>query len=237
MSDTLKIINDTVFCHGAHILTLTTNAKHDMETKDIITLTISASALIISLFSIWINYLKPFSLRIFNDSPTFSLYKITPQMSGSETEETWWIPSFDIGFSLNNLGKRSGIIYDIRLVCRLNGRQTKKEFQFYSKWIVDYAKFQKFHTERFEWIEESVEKEWFETILPANSSKDFHLILEGDRWENKFNGTFSVVLEIFTSKKKKWVRLREYEWHVDQDMFDDKSTYTLFNKGNQDRRK
>lgn len=208
-----------------------------METKDIITLIISSTALIISVLSVWINYLKPFKLKVFNDTPTFSLYKITPQISGSKKGETWWIPSFDIGFSFNNLGKQSGIIHDIRLICIQNERQTKKEFQFYPKWIIDYSKFHKLNTDRLTWIDEAVIKDWFSTILPANTSIDFHIVLEGDRWENKFSGIFQVALEIYTSKTNKWVRLSEYDWHVDEDMFEEKSTYTLYDKETNDRRK
>lgn len=236
MSDTLKIICDSLAYHQAVLQTLATDLRQTMGIKDIVTIIISLSALIISVLSVWINYLKPFKLKVFNDSPTFSLYKITPQISGSEKGETWWIPSFDIGFSFNNLGKQSGVIYDIRLICKQNERQTKKEYQFYPKWIVDYSKFQKQNTNRLKWINDAVIKEWFTTILPASSSRDFHIILEGDRWDNKFVGRFQVALEIYTSKTNKWVKLSEYDWHVDEDMFEEKSTYTLFDKETNDRR-
>jgi hypothetical protein len=208
-----------------------------METKDIITLTISSLAILISILSVWINALKPFKLKLFNDAPTFSLYKITPEISGSESGKTWWIPSFDIGFSLNNLGKQSGIVHDIRLICTQQGLQSKKEFHFYPKWLVDYSKFKKNHINRFTWIDDSVIRDWFSMILPASSSNSVHLILEGDRWENEFEGRFEVTLEIYTSKKNKWIKLSDYEWHVSKDMFKEKSSYTLYDKSLNERRK
>jgi hypothetical protein len=199
-----------------------------MEIKDILAIILSSLALVISVLSVWINYLKPFKLKVFNDAPTFSLYKITPNISGSETGKTWWIPSFNIGFSFNNLGKQSGILHDIRLVCTQNESQTKKEIKFYPKWIVNYSVFQKFNTERFTWIDEAVNKDWYSMILPSNSSKDIHVILEGDRWDHKFTGRFKITLEIYTSKKNEWIKLSEYDWNVDDDMFENKSTYTLY---------
>lgn len=208
-----------------------------MQTKDLITLIISSTALIISIMSIWINYLKPFKLKVLNDAPTFSLYKMTPEMYGDGTGKVRWIPSFDIGFSFNNLGKQSGFIYDIRLSCVQIESQTKKELHFYPIWVVDYSKFQKLQTERFTWIDEAIIKDWFSTILPASSSKDFHVVLEGDRWDNKFSGTFKVTLEIYTSKVKRWVTIADYEWDVYESMFDDKSRYTLYDKDANNRRK
>ena len=44
----------------------------------------SGIALIVSILSLWVNSFAPFSLRVTHDTPTLALYKITPDMSGSE---------------------------------------------------------------------------------------------------------------------------------------------------------
>jgi hypothetical protein len=198
-----------------------------METKDIITILISSVALIFSIYSIWISNLRPFKLRIFNDAPTFTLYKITPQISGNKNGETWWIPSFDVGLSFNNLGKQSGVINDIRIRCTQKKKKGDKVFYFYAKWVVKYSTFQKLRTNRLKWIDEAIIKDWFSTILPGTSSKDLHIILENDRWDNKFEGLFDIDLEIFTSKSKKWIKLSNFEMPVFKEMFEEKSSYTL----------
>ena len=73
-----------------------------------IALLISGIALIVSIISLWANNLSPFSLQVTHDTPTLSIYEITPSISGSEDGETWWIPSFNVGFSFLNAGRRPG---------------------------------------------------------------------------------------------------------------------------------
>jgi hypothetical protein len=200
-----------------------------METKDIITIIISSVALIFSIYSIWISNLKPFKLKIYNDAPVFTLYKITPQISGNKNGETWWIPSFDVGISFNNIGKQSGVINDIRIRCTPKKKKVDKVFYFYAKWVVKYSTLQKLRTNRMKWANEAIIREWFSTILPGNSSKNLHIILENDndRWDNKFEGLFDANLEVKTSKSKKWIKLSNFEMPIFKNMFEEKSSYTL----------
>ena len=73
-----------------------------MEINEIITITISSIALIVSIIAILFNYLIPFKPRLTNSSPEFSIYKITPNISGTEDGQTWWIPNFNVSFSMYN---------------------------------------------------------------------------------------------------------------------------------------
>ena len=130
-----------------------------------IALLFSAIALIVSMISLWLSSLAPFSLKVSHDTPTLAVYKITPSMSGSKSRRTWWIPSLDIGFSFLNAGKRPGEILDIRIVADFVERRSHKRYVFYPKWLVDYTRFQKDRAKRFQWIHEAVLRDWYPLSL------------------------------------------------------------------------
>jgi hypothetical protein len=144
--------------------------KKRMQPSEIAIL-ISGFALLVSVFSLWINSLAPFSPRVSHDAPTFALYRIPPQVSGDKTQRIWWIPSFDLAFSFYNAGRRSGEIRDVRLVADLVEHMNTRRFYFYPKWIVDYPEFQRRHSERFDWIEQAVVRDWYPFILGGQIEK------------------------------------------------------------------
>ena len=200
-----------------------------MEIEDV-ALILSGIALTVSILSLWVNNLAAFSLRVTHDAPTLSLYKITPDVSGSEDGKTWWIPSFDVGFSFLNAGRRPGQVLDIRIVADFEGHRSKKRYVFYPKWIVDYAAFQRKRTARFEWIHDAVLRDWYALTLGGQQDAHTHLILEGGRWDDRFQGRMICSLQVVSSEKRGWAELAEYEWLITEDMFDEKSTHTASDK-------
>ena len=124
-----------------------------------ILIAISILALILSLISLWKSSLTPFKLKARYSSPTFSLYKITPNESGGR--KTWWIPSIDMGFTFHNLGKCSGEVTDVRIVGNLKSLNHERKCDFYAKWIVDFPKFEQKRFNRFEWLDSSLNRNWY----------------------------------------------------------------------------
>ncbi|MCC4632019.1 hypothetical protein [Xanthomonas dyei] len=197
---------------------------------------ISAVALIVSLFALWVNALRPFRLKVSHDTPRFRLYRITPEISGSEDGSSWWIPSFDLGLSFYNVGKRSGEVSDVRIVGHLDGHRSRQQFVFYPKWVVDYATFQRAGSERFKWINSAVLRDWYPFTLGGESEKDLHLVLEPGRWDHKQIGELSLELEVFSSGSGKWTRKASYKLSVTDSMFDSKSSYAPYDEKMESRR-
>lgn len=191
---------------------------------------ISLLALVISSLSLWVNSLRPFNLRVSHDAPSFRLYRITPKISGSEDGKNWWIPSFDMGLSFYNLGRQPGEVLDVRIVCELRSHQTIRKFSFYPRWIVDYSQFQRSGSERFEWLDSAVLRDWYPFTLGASSEKDIHVVLEADRWDYKENGEMTLSLEIISLPGSKWRRLASYKLRVSEDMFEGKSSYSPYDE-------
>jgi hypothetical protein len=200
-----------------------------MTTADV-ALIVSGLALLVSIASLWINSLAPFNPKLSHDAPTFRLYKITPNMSGNEKGETWWIPSFDIGVSFYNTGKVPGEISDIRIVGELAGHRTTRKFNFYPKWIVNYTSFKEHGSDRFAWIATSVLRDWYPFMLGGHDQKDLHIVLESDRWDHKESGELKLVFEVISSKSKKWITYANYSLHISEGMFEDKSSFSPYDE-------
>ncbi|HEV7164285.1 MAG TPA: hypothetical protein VGO35_02705 [Gammaproteobacteria bacterium] len=183
-----------------------------------------------SVFSLWVNSLPPFSPRVSHDAPTFALYKIPPSVSGDEKKRTWWIPSFDLGLSFYNAGRVAGEIRDIRIIADVHELRNTRKFYFYPTWLVDYPSFQRYHTERFKWLEKSVLRDWYSFIVGGQAKADIHLILEGGRWDNIFEGTMEIELQFASSKSVKWVSLARYRLIITEEMFSSKSCWTPSDK-------
>ena len=198
---------------------------------------VSCVALLISLAALWANNLRPFSLKVSHDAPTFALYRITPSISGSENGKTWWIPSFDLGISFYNAGRVAGEILDMRVVAELKGHRSVRKYNFYPKWIVDYSIFQKNRTNRMKWIDLAMKREWYPIVLPGQQSESVHVILEGDRWDNKENGRMEYCLQILSSKKKKWVEFCQYSLPIHEEMFESKSCWSTYDSRIEELRK
>lgn len=205
-----------------------------------ISITISILAFLVSLISLWKSSLTPFNLKVSYSSPTFTLYKITPSMSGGE--KTWWIPSINMGFTFRNLGKCCGEVTDIRIKGSLSGeipdirmvqnqeiKNHQRKCTFYAKWIVDYPKFEPIRHSRFEWITSSVIRDWYPLILAGDEEKSLHIIFEGGRWDEKYTGNLSLALEIFSSKEEKWIECDKYEQLITKDMYEKGESYILSN--------
>ncbi|MGC4083397.1 MAG: hypothetical protein QM736_15125 [Vicinamibacterales bacterium] len=199
-------------------------------TVPLIALIVSIVALATSIGSLWVNSLKPFKLSVSHDAPTFKLYKITPAISGSKTGETWWIPSFDVGMSFYNLGRRPGEVLDVRIVAKLNGHRSHRKFVFYPKWIVNYAHFQKDRAHRMTWLDSAVSRDWYPFMLGPMGEKDLHVILEGDRWDHKETGAIELTFAVFSSAGEAWSTLGNYTLHISDDMFEGHSSYTVSDK-------
>jgi hypothetical protein len=204
---------------------------------EILTIVTSSVALAISVVTLLLNRLLPFKPKVLSSAPTFSLYEITPEISGSKDNKTWWIPSFNVGLSLYNLGKLSGEIIDIRITAELKSNRSNQKFVFYPKWVVNYSIFQKHNTERFTWINEAVISNWSPILLFGGKDTKVHLILEGDRWDNHIEGKLSFTLEYITSKNSEWKQISDFELFITKDMFANKSTYTPYDKKIEENRK
>ena len=187
----------------------------------------SASALAVSLFSLWKITLAAFKLKVSYSSPTFSLYKMKPEVSGGQ--KPWWIPSIDMTFTFHNTGKRSGEVTDLRLVGLLKTPDAEKTFVFYAKWVVDFQRFQQKRGDRLG-LMESIERDWYPLLLSRDTQKSLHIILEGWRWDKTYTGSLSLKLQIFSSEKDAWVDYEEYTHVITDHMYGATSTYTLSNK-------
>jgi len=202
-----------------------------MEISEV-ALLLSAFALIVAIASLWVNSLTPFSLKVTHDAPTFAAYKITPNISGSEKGKIWWIPSFDIGFSFLNTGRRPGEILDIRIIAEHTDSQPNKRYVFYPEWLVDYSRFNKDSTERFKWLDEAVIRDWYSISLGGHKDVHVHLILElmGERWDEKLNGNFECTLQYISTQKEEWIVLGEYNLLLMDDLFEENCTYVATDK-------
>jgi hypothetical protein len=189
-----------------------------MSGAEIAALSVSMLALTISLITLWSEHLSPFKLRILCDSPSLTLYKITPPISGDKEGKTWWIPSIDLGVSFYNIGVRPGEVLDLRIVGELRSEGQSELFYFYPKWIVDSASFQSNHLRRFEWLNSAVLRDWYPLLLRGREEEHLHVILECDRWEQEGTGDLSLKVEVLSSKTK-WDTHREYSLFLDSGMF------------------
>ncbi len=188
----------------------------------------SASALVVSLLSLWKITLAAFRLKVAYNSPTFTIYKMNPEVSGGH--KFWWIPSVDMSFTFYNTGKRPGEVTDIRLVGKLKTLDAKKTFIFYAKWVADFQKFQQNRGDRVALIESAIKRDWYPLILSGNAQESLHILFEGWRWDKKFTGTLSLTLQVFSSEKDVWITYEEYRHIITEHMYNETSTYTLWNK-------
>jgi hypothetical protein len=198
---------------------------------------VSIFALIISGITLWYSHLRPFKVNVSFDAPTLSLYTITPDISGDERGHTWWIPSFDIGMTVSNLGACHGYVHDIRIVANMNSYRTEKKIYFYPKWIVDSSLFNQYHTERFQWVKKAIIRDWYPYRLSGNKEIEFHIVLEGDRFDHKEAGNIVFELQIATSEKPGWQKLEDFDLYITEDDFDEKSTHSALNKKIEELRK
>jgi hypothetical protein len=189
----------------------------------------SASAFVVSLFSLWKIYLAAFKLKVSYSSPSFSLYRMDPEVSGGQMP--WWIPSIDMTFTFYNTGKRSGEVIDVRIVGALKTSKDadERKFIFYAKWVVDYKKLQQKRGDRLG-LTDSVETDWYPLILSGDSQKTVHIILEGWRWDKKPTGVLTLKLQIYSTDKDAWVDYDEYTRIIAEHMYESTSIYTLLNK-------
>lgn len=187
----------------------------------------SASALAVSLLSLWKISLAAFKLKVAYGSPTFTLYRMEPEVSGGK--KPWWIPSIDMSFTFYNTGKRSGEVTDLRLIGTLNVSGVEKKFVFYAKWIVNYRVLQQKRGDRLG-LMESVESEWYPLIMSGDSQKSLHIIFEGWRWDGVLTGPLSLKLQVFSSEKESWIDYEQYKHILTTHMFEETSTYTLWNR-------
>jgi len=202
-----------------------------------IVIIVSCLALLISFIALWINSLRPFSLKVSHDAPTFTLYKITPSISGSENGKTWWIPSFDMGISFYNAGRIAGEILDMRIIVEFRGHRSVKKYTFYPKWIVESSIFNKNRTNRHKWIDSAVKRDWYPIVLLGQQSESVHVILEGSRWDEKETGRMTYYIQIISSKKEKWIGYGQYSLSIFDEMFEEEGSFTTYDSRIEELRK
>jgi hypothetical protein len=195
-------------------------------TTEEVALALGAVALFVSVVSLWLSSLTSFKLQMFHTPPGFRLYKITPEISGDKDGTTWWIPSFDVGFSFQNLGKRSGVVYDVRVVMRFPRTPRVQTDALYPKWIVDYPEYQGQAHKRFEWIETAVKGEWYPVLLVEGEAKQLHLVLESRRWDEKRVGMALVTVQVRSSKRQDWTTCCNMQILVTEDLYETGSSIT-----------
>jgi hypothetical protein len=64
-------------------------------------------------------------------------------------------------------------------------------------------------------------------ILAGEEQKTLHVIFEGFRWDRKYTGKLKLSLQIFSSKKSKWIEHEKFEHTITENMYDATSTYRL----------
>ena len=198
-----------------------------------VAIVISIIAVSISLVSLWESHFSPFELKVTNTTPRLSIYKITPMQHGGdgkvdwiyerffgnseESEKVWWIPSFDLGVNLHNVGQKSGVVENIRISCQFQGGDDV--YPFPAKYVVDPGKFQQHSHERFKWIYSATNHDWLPINLAGNDEKKIHIVLEGGRWDEKKTGILDATLEVKTDATDEWITVEEYEVHVFDDLY------------------
>ncbi len=188
-----------------------------MDWLNFIAIGISVISLLISFYAIWKIYLSPFKLLISFGDPLLKTYKITPQVSGGKT--IWYIPSIDIPITFLNIGARPGKVVDLRLTFsslqkNINSSNQYEE-TFEPRWCVHYEDYNSKRQERFSWLRESVENDWYPFYVLQNTPMPKHIILESFRWDKFPRGSFQIRFEVLTDESSKWRLLEEYEFSLD----------------------
>lgn len=165
-----------------------------MELKDLISYTISLTALTLSIVAVWYNNLKPFKIKIVAGE-----VKICVPFIGDA-----WLPGVDLPISFCNVGRRHGKIQDIR--ARVYGKDSKRSYKFTlnAQWIVDPKEFDDVRHKYKEW-RKTVVRAWTPFILTGMTTETLHVFLRGHRIETQSLGDFECDLEVFTTEKKKWI--------------------------------
>lgn len=199
-----------------------TNPSGAMPTAEI-ALGLSILALLISGATLWATHLKPFSLRILSTSPAFQLWEIPPTVSGTTSGATWWIPSFDMSLSLYNTGARPGVVSQIEAVAELRDMTSTQVHRFPAKWVLRPE--QGGRRDRIKWITAAVERDWYPLLIRGGSENHLHLVLESFRWDNKFQASGNVTIEVTAEGKK--TSIGPYELKLTRAMFGDGSAHHL----------
>lgn len=188
----------------------------------------SALAFAVSILSLWKSTLSPFKLTVSYNSPTFTIYRISPEISSGA--QTWWVPSIDMGITFYNHGKRRGEITDIRFVGTLTSQDKNRQFVFYAKWVVSFPTFQRQRSNRLKWANSSIERDWYPLMLTGDTQLPLHIIFEGFRWDQRYTGSLTLSLQLFSSDKEKWTNYETFKHILTDDMYDASSTRSLWNQ-------
>ena len=197
--------------------------------SDFFSVAVSSVALFISVVTLWKTYLSPFKLEITHSSPTFCLYKVTYPRTKMRKEQTWWIPSFNIGLSCFNEGRKTGKIVKVRIVADLTRSEIPQTIMFVPQWIVRYNAFLRGSGRRGRLS--SIETDWYPQIIPPGETRHVHVILEMEprrRWDHMFTGSMKCRLEVLSSESKEWKTYATYrDLVIDRLMFEREDSYVL----------
>lgn len=182
----------------------------------ILPILVSSISLLISFYTLWKIHLSPFKLLISFGDPTLRTYKITPQISGGKS--TWFIPSIDIPFTFINTGAKSGKVINLRMKFfskkRGINRTSQYEEIFEARWCVKYSDYNSKHNDRFLWLKESIENEWYPFYVLKDKPENKHIILESSRWDKFPKGNFNICLELLTEESNTWKKLKNYNFDL-----------------------
>lgn len=184
----------------------------------ILPLLISLTSLAISLYTLWKIHLSPFKLLISFGEPTLKTYKITPKTSGGKS--IWFIPSIHIPFTFINTGAKPGKVINLRIIftkiSKGINKTNKYEEIFEPRWCVNYGDYNKNRHDRFIWLKDSIENEWYPFFVQPKEPLTKHFILESSRWDEFPTGNFQIKLEILSDESNKWKELERYEFTIDK---------------------
>lgn len=181
-----------------------------------VSIIISIISLAISVYTLWKIHLSPFKLLITFGNPNLRTYKITPKTSGGKG--TWYIPSVDIPFSFTNSGAKPGRVINIRIVLTpINNKSQKvKKYKeiLEARWCVNYTDYNSKSSERFAWLSDSMENEWYPFYVLHDKPIVKHIIFESGRWDKFIQRDLKVKLQFKSDESSKWIVLKTYEFRM-----------------------
>ncbi len=159
---------------------------------------VSAVAILISLYALWKNDLKPFNLVVLPGSPRIRASFVSRICDGTPVERPWWIPHIDVNLALYNSGSRAGIIRDLRFTLVSNSRT----MHFYAQSIVDFERYDRAGSH--EEVLAATESQWNGLLIQSKSSVSHHIQFTGGQWFSFPSDGFCCYLEVLTDRSKHW---------------------------------
>jgi hypothetical protein len=199
--------------------------------REDLTLIASVAAVAVSLVALWASVLRPFAPRVLHTPPRFTLYPLTSEEANIRIPDLkWWIPSFDLGVTVYNVGLRPGEIRDIQVILAPLDPADRGDLptqSFAARYSVDLQRFSASH-HRFEWMSTAILRNWYPALVVASEPLSLHVVLEGpNRWDQPIVGRFRASLSAHTSKAKDPMVLGDYILELTDDDYRIEGRHTL----------